>query len=144
MGMGIGTDIHAVVQVREGNEWVIVDTPRLPRNYELFTCLANVRRIEGVDVISYPRGLPVGLDTTQEDEDCIKYITPSHDDINCQLYKIQTLFYIGDYSRSFLSFKELIPAGKYSQEIKKLIACYKDAGFDLNDVRLVFGFAFDI
>ena len=67
----MGADIHAVVQVRDGDTWKIVNTPaemldcgEAPwelRNYTLFGVLAGVRDHD-VTPIAEPRGLPDDLE----------------------------------------------------------------------------------
>lgn len=73
----MGTDIHGVLQVKEGDKWVTKGDIYDWRNYRLFAALADVRNGTGfagvpthvpIDPISEPRGWPDDLDY-EEDPD---------------------------------------------------------------------------
>jgi hypothetical protein len=54
----MGCDIHAHVEVRIGNVWHHYSVPRLGRNYDMFSLMANVRNSGNITPISPPKGLP--------------------------------------------------------------------------------------
>jgi hypothetical protein len=93
----MGTDIHTVVQVRKGDQWVTVKKSVADdRNYQIFSILADIRNGYGfagcptgdaVTPISEPRGLP---DDFGRDND------GRHED-----------HYMGDHSFSWLLLSEM-------------------------------------
>lgn len=61
----MGCDIHAVIEgkrpcdwLRAGFQWVVRDEPDIPRDYELFAFLADVRNDDGIVPIAEPKGIP--------------------------------------------------------------------------------------
>ena len=54
----MGTDIHAHVEVKREGKWLHFNAPHVIRHYPLFTKMAGVREVEGVEPIAAPRGIP--------------------------------------------------------------------------------------
>jgi hypothetical protein len=57
----MGTDARAHIEIKVDGKWELYSSPYIPRNYELFSRMAGVRRVEGIEPISAPRGRPTDL-----------------------------------------------------------------------------------
>lgn len=108
----MGTDIHPMVQVKEGDAWNIVQMP-LPvydavekRNYALFPILAGVRNWdESVTPIAMPRGLPAGVGRWPEDANVWMLESVVHELGRYDKPEDET--YLGEHSFSWLTLGEL-------------------------------------
>jgi len=131
----VGTDIHAVVQRRDGDHWVNIDMtwpdrprydhPLLQRSYNAFAILGNVRNgtgfagvytSDGFDPISDDRGLP---DDFEGEDDgylrCPKHarkpgeIVPVDDsDYEDPAWDCDDCDWLGDHSFTWVTAQELI------------------------------------
>lgn len=54
----MGCDIHIHQEVKIAGIWHHLGMPSVQRSYRLFTRMAGVREVEGIEPISQPRGLP--------------------------------------------------------------------------------------
>lgn len=94
----MGCDIHAILQVRSGDEW---ETPSNGvnitnvRDYNLFSVLANVRSDEDLPFIAEPRGVP---DDLQCDDDF---------SVRCPCGANYPTVWIGDHSHSWVTLAEI-------------------------------------
>ena len=133
----MGCDIHIIVEHRYGedDDWRYVPYPiKMPRNYNAFAKLANVRNYGDVKLISCPRGLPADWDKKKR-----KYFNSQY-------------MYTGiespedAHSDSWLFFKEVLEAegDLYSlkRELIKCIANTYEYTFDdkPENFRIVFNF----
>ena len=112
----MGTDVHAVWQVRKDGKWVdVASTWEQDRHYLLFSWLANVRNGFGfagvptynpIEPIARPRGLPADF-TGGEDHPLDPTTIPeSHQ----KWYDGATTIWLGDHTHSWLSSTEILAA----------------------------------
>ena len=60
----MGCDIHCHIEVKVAGKWEHYSVPSVPRNYELFALMANVRNRDGqVKPIATPKGIPDDITT---------------------------------------------------------------------------------
>ena len=133
----MGTDIHAIVQRREGEGWVNVDMtwpetryrfehPLLGRNYDAFAILGNVRNgtgfagiytSDGFDPISDDRGFPRDFIVVGEDGyvRCdVHQIKPDvlaridDEDFEDPVWYCEVCTWMGDHSFTWITARELI------------------------------------
>ena len=138
----MGTDIHIAVEVidRKTNKWKRVIGPSYTysnRNCFLFTLLAGVRCIDGVTVMSPPKGLP-------EDIDMMGYKT-FQEVVNCPFDD-----WLGEHSFSYFTFHDLLrfdwESEKHNDKLYEFRIwlesfSYTNLGFiDNKNKRIVFGF----
>ena len=57
----MGCDIHVCVEVKTKGKWILINSPMIRRNYDLFAKMANVRNDYGIVPISKPKGLPENI-----------------------------------------------------------------------------------
>lgn len=127
----MGCDITLFIEEKTGNEWDVTHTIDIPRNYTLFSILANVENNGEIPYISEPRGVP---------EDASNVVDT-------------TFHYLHDYhSCSWLTREELknfnwsyrIPMGDgtYSESLFRM--CEECVGLFFTEMsdnsRIVFGF----
>lgn len=63
----MGCDIHEYVEVNIGGKWIYIGGIVLPRNYLLFSVLADVRNYDNVECVTGDhRGLPEDIDPVLE------------------------------------------------------------------------------
>lgn len=99
----MGCDIHTIIQYKRSNgEWSIENTPEEirdkwePRNYVLFSILADVRNFyHDIKPICIPRGIPkdfckIDIDSYNDDDNHIHFLLNG-----------------GTHSRSYLTLKDL-------------------------------------
>lgn len=103
----MGTDVHAIVQVKINGKWETKEVPDMGRNYLLFAVLADVRNGYGfagvpthkpITPIGEPRGLPEDL--TLIDGEYVE-------GFNRYMNFLQTKTWLGDHSHSWLTFHEI-------------------------------------
>lgn len=55
----MGCDIHLYTEIKIDGDWYCYGHPNVPRNYDLFALMADVRNEDGaIHAISKPKGLP--------------------------------------------------------------------------------------
>lgn len=141
----MGTDIHGAVQIKwyENSTWYTSSEPMYtPRNYKLFSALADVRNAYGVSAIkpiSLPRGVPEDFKVYLTDEyvhffGCIncEFGVTTHMDPEGTVVpldyddapmtkerKLEIIKYsmLGDHSQSWLTIDEILEWDGWSQKV---------------------------
>lgn len=138
----MGCDVHCHFEIKLNNKWEHYSKPRIYRNYDLFSKMANVRndRNNHIKPISLPKGLPDDISVITKfeynnwrldahsmswfDSDEIKELIEYHNEINrnCKFdFTIEWDYLCGNGWENFKEYRD-----EYPKEIQ--------------DIRLIFWF----
>ena len=139
----MGIDIHLVLQVKKEDKWITIGNPMLYRNRELFYFLCgvdNLGQFDDSEIMpkSKPRGFPEDFEINKDGN---HPFVISHNDFDNNDFSLSKFVHMGDHDASWLNLSEFTLNDIFSyNSISNLVGEFVKAGFNLEDVRMVFNF----
>jgi len=132
----MGCDIHFYIEENYEPNWYEIMEINIPRNYQLFACLAGVRNSWGIEPMILPRGLP---------DDLSKEMLKIHLDSDAHTESWMTLKELADIDRSAMDIECPTCHKKHSKTYRELLPIWFVKLIEFlesypGDLRVVFWF----